>query len=37
MLSPNGLGCKGKGKESLICIALYYELVICKALRYDTS
>jgi len=24
---------KGKGKESLVCIALYYELLISKARR----
>jgi len=29
-------GVRGKGKESFICIALYYERLLSKALRYGT-
>jgi len=28
--------CKGKRQGNIICIALYYELLISKALRYCT-
>ena len=30
------VGCKCKSKGGLICMALYYELLISKAVRYGT-